>query len=385
MNDFLSKRAKRVQPSKTLAANQAAKNLKLEGHDVISLAVGELGFQPPEHIIQAGINALNGGFHNYHPTPGMLNLREAASMRFKEDNGLIFEPNQILFGNGGKECLALAILAVVNPGDEVLIPKPYWTSYTEMVRMAGGIPVSVECNRNLQIDLQDLKRKMTSRTKLFIWNRVSNPTGVVQQSSVEVAELLVDHDWVLCISDEIYEGLLYDDEPSISLGTLSFSIKERLLTANGLSKRYAMTGHRIGYLGAPLWWVNAIKTLKSHLNSGINSIAQHMAVAALTGQQDFITDWLPQLEENRQLVMEALGKMGLSYVEPKGAFYIFPDVSSTGLMGKEFAEKLLKEQFVSVTSGDAFGMPANVRISFAPKAEVLEKSLSRMAKMVNSL
>jgi len=386
----LSSNVRKVKPSITLAISAKAKAMKAEGIDVVTLSTGEPDFDTPKHIRDAAVRAMDEGFTRYTPASGIRELKEAVCEKFERDNGLRYEPSQVIINCGAKHSVFLAVFVLTEPGDEVLIPSPYWVSYPEMVRLAGGTPVIVECSEEsgMKMTPDRLKSALTPRTKLLILNTPSNPTGVVYDGGEleELAEIIVESG-IYVISDEVYEKLVYDDVRHVSIASFSGGIFERTVTVNGVSKAYCMTGWRIGFTAGPKEIIEGMATVQSQETSNPSSISQRAALAALTGPHDFLVPMLEEYDRRRRYVVDRLNDMeGVECVEPKGAFYVFPNVS--GVYGRRskgrtidssvaLCEYMLEEQNIAMVPGAGFGADANVRISYAASMEALEKALDR--------
>lgn len=385
----VAKRIQEVAPSQTLAIDAKAKQLKAAGEDVLSFAAGEPDFDTPEHIKAAAMGALEAGFTKYTPSSGIPELRQAISDKLKEDNGLDYKPSQIIVNCGAKHSCFNAMLAVLNEGDEVLIPAPYWLSYPEMVRIAGGepyiVPTTAENGYKLTPEL--FRENISPGTKMVILNSPGNPTGSVYTEAelVELAEIALEEE-IYILSDEIYEKLVYGDAKAVSVAGFSKSVYDITLTVNGFSKAYAMTGWRLGYVAAPEPIAAAIDSLQSHSTSHPTSFAQKGALAALRGPQDCVTQMREEFDKRRQRMVELLhGISGVKVTEPQGAFYVLPDISQFRLGSQEFAEKLLDKHKVAVVPGIAFGDDNTVRLSYATSLEQIETGLERFSRFCQSL
>jgi aspartate aminotransferase len=386
MKYLISRRAASLTPSLTLAIDAKAKQMKAAGIDVIGFGAGEPDFATPPHIVEAAIKALRDGFTKYTASSGIPELRQAAADKFKRDNGLDYEPSQIIISCGGKHACCNVILATCNPGDEVIIPAPYWTSYTEMVRLAEGTPVIIETSDKTEFKItpEQLRAAITPRTRLFILNSPSNPTGSVytREEIKALGDICVEKG-VLIMSDEIYEKLVYDGAEFTSVAGISPEHKEHTIIVHGLAKAYSMTGWRIGLTAAPKPIAKAIDAIQSHSTSNPTSFAQIGAVAALTGPQDHLPIWLAEYARRRTFAWKWLNNMpGISCVNAKGAFYLFPKVSQTGLGSMDFCAQLLEQQKVAAVPGTAFGAADYIRLSYATSMEAIEKGLDRIEKFV---
>ncbi|HXW72265.1 MAG TPA: pyridoxal phosphate-dependent aminotransferase [Methylocella sp.] len=397
---FIADALLRVKPSATIAATQKARDLKNAGRDVISLSTGEPDFDTPDNIKAAAIRAIERGETKYTPVAGIPPLREAIAAKFKRENGLDYKPAQTIVGTGGKHILFNALLATLNPGDEVIIPAPYWVSYPDMVVIAGGTPIIVETTMEHGFKLQAaaLEEAITPRTKWLILNSPSNPSGAAYTSSELkiVTDVLLRHPHVWILTDDIYEHLTYGDFKFATPAEVEPRLITRTLTMNGVSKAYAMTGWRIGYAAGPEHLIKAMDTLQGQQTSGACSIAQWASVEALNGPQDFIKERAKIFETRRDLVVSTLNQAKyLACPVPEGAFYVYP--SCAGAIGKktpdgkviandeEFATALLEAEGIAVVHGAAFGLGPNFRISYATSTQVLEEACAKIQRFCASL
>ncbi len=385
----ISKRAAGVKPSLTLAIDAKAKQLKSEGQDVVGFGAGEPDFPTPQHIQDAAVEAMRAGMTKYTPSSGLPALRQAVADKFLKDQGLTYKPGQIIISCGGKHSCYNTIIALCEEGDEVIIPAPYWVSYPEMVTMAGATPVYVSATdaTEFKITPEQLRKAITPRTRLFILNSPSNPTGSVytREELKALAEICVEKG-VLIMSDEIYEKLVYNGTEHVSVAALSPKIFEHTIIVHGLSKAYSMTGWRIGVTAAPAAIAAAIEAVQSHSTSNPVSFAQAGAIAALKGSQEHLPLWVAEYKRRRNYAWERLKAMpGISCVLAQGAFYLFPNISATGLKSVDFAARLLEEEKVAVVPGIAFGSDDNIRISYATSMEQIEKGLERMGRFCERL
>ncbi len=385
----ISKRAAGVNPSLTLAIDAKAKQLKSEGQDVVGFGAGEPDFPTPQHIQDAAIEAMRAGMTKYTPSSGLPALRQAVADKFLRDQGLTYKPSQIIISCGGKHSCYNVIITLCQEGDEVIIPAPYWVSYPEMVTMAGATPVFVSATdaTEFKITPEQLRQAITPRTKLFILNSPSNPTGSVytREELKALADICVEKG-VLIMSDEIYEKLVYNGTEHVSVASLSPEIFEHTIIVHGLSKAYSMTGWRIGVTAAPAPIAHAIEAVQSHSTSNAVSFAQSGAIAALNGSQDHLPVWLAEYKRRRDYAWKRLSGMpGISCVLAQGAFYLFPNISATGLKSVDFAARLLEEEKVAVVPGIAFGSDDNIRISYATSMSQIEKGLERMERFCERL
>jgi len=393
----LSEIAAAAQPSATLSIASKAKKLARDGVDVVMFTVGEPDFDTPDTIKQAAHLAIQAGYTKYTPAAGMPELRRAIADKLHRDNGLEYEPEQVIVSNGGKQALYIIMLCLVGPGDEVLIPAPYWVSYPEQARICGARPVPVDCTRSegLKLTAPLLKNALTERSKLLVLNSPCNPTGAVlsEQEMREIVEVALDHDlWIL--SDEIYEKLIYDGMEHVSAAALSDRAYERVVTVNGVSKTYAMTGWRIGYAAGPRDVIEAASRLQSNMTSAPNTIAQKAALEAIGGPQDSVAQMRQTFCERRDLMLRLLEELpGVRCTKPHGAFYAFPNVSS--LLGKTYgerrvdnsiqlAEALLEEVALAVVPGSPFGAEGYIRLSYAVSNETIRKGMERLDSFLQS-
>ena len=375
----LATRVSDITPSLTLAIDSKAKALRAEGVEIFGFGAGEPDFDTPEHIKTAAIEALNAGFTKYTPSSGISELRTAISEKFKRDNGLDYKPSEIIVSNGAKQSCFNAILAVCGEGDEVIIPAPYWLSYPEMVRLAGAEPVIVQTTQenDWKITAEQFEEAMSPRTKMIIINSPGNPTGSVytREELRAIVEVAADEE-IMILSDEIYESLTYDGAEHVSVASITPEARDLTITVNGFSKAYAMTGWRIGYLGAPEQIAKAIDSLQSHSTSGPCSFAQKGALAALTGDQQCVADMREEFNIRREYIFERLSAIpGVAAVKPKGAFYVLANISKLGMSSTNFADRLLSKAKVAVVPGIAFGDDSVVRFSYATGLDVIKPGL----------
>ena len=397
---FLADALSRVKPSATIAVSQKARELKAKGKDVIGLGAGEPDFDTPDNIKQAAIDAINRGETKYTPISGIPELRQAIVAKFKRENGLDYKPEQTIVGTGGKQILFNAFMATLNPGDEVIIPAPYWVSYPEMVAINGGTPVFIDTRieDNFKLTAADLEKAITPKTKWLIFNSPSNPSGAAYTEAElkSLTEVLVRHPHVWILTDDMYEHLVYGDFVFTTPAQVEPSLYDRTLTMNGVSKAYAMTGWRIGYAAGPLQLIKAMDMIQGQQTSGACSIAQWAAVEALNGTQDFIPENKKVFQARRDLVVSMLNQAnGIQCPTPEGAFYVYP--SCAGLIGKkteagkvietdeDFVTELLEAEGVAVVHGSAFGLGPNFRISYATSEKLLEEACTRIQRFCASL
>ena len=384
----LAARLGQVTPSVTLVIDAKAKAMKAEGTDVISFSVGEPDFETPTHIRAAAAAALEGGKTRYGAVAGEPRLREAIAHKLQRDNQLSYQPENVIVTNGGKQSLYNAIMALIDPGDEVIVPAPYWLSYPEMVKLAGGKPIIVPTTAEAEFKItpEQLKQAITPRTKIFIFNTPSNPTGIVYTPDEvrALAQVVIDHD-IWAISDEIYEKILYDGATHLSMGAVSPEAFERTIVSSGFAKTYAMTGWRIGFLAAPVPLIKAVSTIQGHSTSNVCTFAQYGAIAAYENSQDCVKEMLAAFTERRQVILAALNSIpGLSCPTPNGAFYVLMDIRKTGMKSVDFCSALLEEQQVAGIPGIAFGTEGFVRLSYATDVETIERGMERIAAFVKS-
>ncbi|MDX3807244.1 pyridoxal phosphate-dependent aminotransferase [Bosea thiooxidans] len=397
---FLSAALGRIKPSASIVANQRARELAAQGRDVIALSSGEPDFDTPDHIKDAAAAAMAAGKTKYTPVAGIPELRKAIRAKFQRENGLDYGLDQIIVGTGGKQVIANALLATVNPGDEVIIPAPFWVSYPEIVALCGGTSVIAPTTASdaFRLTAETLETLITSKTKWLILNSPSNPSGAAygRDELKSLTDVLERHPHVWVLTDDMYEHLIYGDQPFYTPAQIAPALYERTLTVNGVSKAYAMTGWRIGYAGGPRQLVKAMDTIQGQFTSGACSIAQWAAVAALDGPQDYLAGRRQAFEARRDLVVGMLNQSkGLHCLVPEGAFYVFP--SCEKLFGlktaagqeisndEEFAAELLDAEAVAVVHGAAYGSPGHFRISYAASTEQLEEACKRIQRFCNSL
>lgn len=385
--DFIAKNIAELSPSMTLAITSQAKALKKQGVDVLSFGAGEPDFNTPDHITTAALEALTSGKTRYTESAGLIELREAIAAKLLVDNGIQYDPSQISVNCGAKHSCYNAIAAVVNPGDEVIIPAPYWTSYPEMVKMVGGIPVVVETKQenDWKITPEEFEDAMSPMTKMIIINSPGNPTGSVysREELKAIGEIAAAED-ILILSDEIYEKLVYAGEQHVSIASISKDIFDHTITVNGFSKAYAMTGWRLGYTAAPKKIAEAIDTIQSHTTSNPTTFAQYGAIAALQGDQQIVADMRDEFDVRRQYMLSRLQAIkGLKVVEPKGAFYFLVGIESYGIKSVNFCEKLLSKGKVAAVPGIAFGAEYTLRFSYATGLDVINAGMDRFEEFCN--
>jgi aspartate aminotransferase len=389
MNYRISRRGASLAPSLTLAIDSKAKQMKADGLDVVGFGAGEPDFDTPQHIKDAAAKALAAGFTKYTPSSGIPELRQAVADKFKRDQGLTYKPSQIIISCGGKHSCYNVILATCQEGDEVMIPAPYWLSYPEMVKLAGATSVILPTTDKTEFKVtpDQLRAAITPKTRLFILNSPSNPTGsVYTRAEIKaLGDICVEKE-VLIMSDEIYEKLLYDGAEHVSVATFSPRHQEHTIIVHGLAKAYSMTGWRLGFLAAPEPIARAIDAIQSHSTSNPTSFAQKGGVAALNGPQDHLKAWLAEYAKRRSFAHQKLNDIpGVTCVNAKGAFYLFPNISATGLRSTDFCAKLLEQEKVAAVPGIAFGADNYIRISYATSLANIEKGLDRMEQFCKSL
>ena len=394
----LSKKAAAVKPSSTLAITAKAKELRAQGKDVVGFGAGEPDFNTPKNICDAAIAAINEGFTKYTPASGTNELKEAVCKKFKSFNGLDYTPDQVVISNGGKHSLTNIFTALLNPGDEVIIPAPYWLSYPEIVKLASGVPVIVTTTKEqgYKLTAEDLEKAITDKTKALVLNTPNNPTGMLytEEELRAIAKVVVEKD-IYVVADEMYENLVYGEQKHISIASFGKDIYDRTITCSGLAKSYAMTGWRIGYTGSSKEIAKMMSSVQSHQTSNPNSIAQKAAVEALTGPQDSVAAMHKEFDKRRKYMYERICKMPyVSTVEPMGAFYVFVDASevlSKSYKGEavetvaHMADILINEYNTAVVPCADFGFPDHLRLSYAISIEQIEKGLDRIEAFLNEL
>jgi aspartate aminotransferase len=385
----ISERAAQLTPSLTLSIDSKAKAMKAEGLDVCGFGAGEPDSDTPEHIKRAAIEALEAGFTKYTPNAGIPELRQAIADKLAADNGLNYRAGQVVVSNGAKHACYNAILATCQPGDEVIIPAPYWVSYPDMVRLVGAEPVIVPTSeRNAwKMRPEDFENAMTPRTKMLIMNSPGNPTGsVYTREELEAIVNVAAEEDIYVLSDEIYEKLVYDDAKHVSIGSLSKEAYDLTITVNGFSKSYAMTGWRLGYLAAPDAVARAVDSIQSHTSSNPSSFSQYGALAALKGNQQPLADMREEFEMRRNYMFDRISKISnVTAIKPQGAFYILVNISQLGLTSQNFADRLLSKANVAVVPGAAFGDDRTVRFSYATSLDVIKKGLDRFQDFCRTL
>ena len=393
-----SKKAEAVKPSSTLAITAKAKDLKAQGVDIVGFGAGEPDFNTPENINNVAIKAIHDGFTKYTPASGIMDLKKGISKKFKEFNHLDYAPDQIVISNGGKHSLTNIFTAIINPGDEVIIPSPFWLSYPEIVKLAGGVPVFVTTTKEsgYKLTKKQLEDAVTDKTKAMVLNSPSNPTGVIysKEELEQIAEVAVKNDFYV-VSDEMYEYLIYGDKQHVSIASLNDEIYKRTITCSGMSKSYAMTGWRIGYTGSSKELAKLMGSVQSHQTSNPNSIAQMAASEAVSGDQSAVKAMKAEFAKRKDYIYKRVcGMPYVSAVEPEGAFYVFVDVND--VFGKEYKGKkieeasdlatiLLEDYSVAVVPCKDFGFGDHIRLSYAISMEQIEKGMDRIEECLKSL
>lgn len=385
----LASRVNQVTPSLTLAIDSLAKEMKKNGEDVCSFSAGEPDFDTPIHIKAAAKKALDEGKTRYGPAAGEPGLRKAIAEKLLRDNQLAYNADNVIVTNGGKQSLYNLIMALIEAGDEVIIPAPYWLSYPEMVTLAGGTSVIVNTSleNHYKITPEQLEAAITPKTKLFVLNSPSNPTGIVYtpEEIAALAKIVVEKD-ILVVSDEIYEKILYDGAIHRSIASFGPEIFQRSIVSNGFAKAFSMTGWRVGYIAGPVEIVEAMTNIQGHSTSNVCTFAQYGAIAALESPQDCIEEMVKAFSERRQYILERVRAIpGLNCPTPNGAFYVFIDISQTGLKSRDFCQKLLETQKVAAIPGIAFGADDCIRLSYATDLKTIEKGFDRIDQFIGTL
>ena len=385
----LASRVNQVTPSLTLAIDSLAKEMKKNGEDVCSFSAGEPDFDTPTHIRAAAKKALDEGKTRYGPAAGEAGLRKAIAEKLLRDNQLAYNADNVIVTNGGKQSLYNLIMALIEAGDEVIIPAPYWLSYPEMVTLAGGTSVIVNTSLENQYKItpEQLEAAITPKTKLFVLNSPSNPTGIVYtpEEIAALAKIVVEKD-ILVVSDEIYEKILYDGAIHRSIASFGPEIFQRSIISNGFAKAFSMTGWRVGYIAGPVEIVKAMTKIQGHSTSNVCTFAQYGAIAALASSQDCIEEMVKAFSERRQYILERVRAIpGLNCPTPNGAFYVFIDISQTGLKSRDFCQKLLETQKVAAIPGIAFGADDCIRLSYATDLKTIEKGFDRLDQFIGTL
>ena len=399
-NTLIAERMSLIKPSPTMAVTKMAAEMKAAGKDIIGLGAGEPDFDTPDHIKNAAIEAIKNGETKYTAVDGTPALKKAIAKKFYKDNSIEYNIDEIIVSVGGKQVLYNALMSSLNPGDEVIIPSPFWVSYPDMVSLAGGVPIIVEGKEknNFKIQPDDIRDKISTKTKWIIINSPSNPTGssYSKEELRDIGNLLLEYENIFVMSDDIYEKIIYDDFKFFSLAEVVPELKDRILTVNGVSKAYAMTGWRIGYAGGPKHLITAMSKLQSQSTSNPSSISQAAALAALEGPEEFLLERNERFKNRRDMVVKMLNECdGLSCIKPSGAFYVYPSCSAIiGKSSKEgkliensidFSSYLLESVGVAVVPGSAFGADPFFRISYATSESILEEACNRIKKACEQL
>ncbi len=394
MDIFLTDRVNKIQPSATLAISARAGELRAQGVDVINMSVGEPDFTTPQHICNAAVDAIEAGYTHYLPVDGLPELKQAVIAKFNNENQISYEKNQVMVSTGAKQCLFNLAQALIQPGDEVLIPRPYWVSYPAMITLAGGTPVYIETQQanNHKLTAEELGAAITDKTKLLILNSPSNPSGMCYSKDElkDLAEVLLKHPNVLVASDDMYEHLLWQGDGFSNIVNACPEMYDRTIVINGVSKAYAMTGWRIGYCGGPAPLIGAMKKVQSHATANACSISQYAALAALSGSQNCVAEMRETFKQRHDLVFNALSQMpGFKTHASDGTFYQFPNVEGAyAALGVEndvgFCEKLLNDASIAAVPGTAFGSPGHLRLSFATDETTLTDAMSRITKLLGN-
>jgi aspartate aminotransferase len=389
----LANRVKALTPSSTLAITAKAKELKEQGEDVIGLGAGEPDFNTPQNILDAALASMNEGQTKYTPSAGLPGLKKAIIKKFEQDQGLTYKPNEIIVANGAKHALYTLFQVLLNDGDEVIIPTPYWVSYPEQVKLAGGVPVYIEGleGNQFKVTPEQIKRAISKKTKAIIINSPSNPTGVLYTADelLELGKVCLEEN-ILIVSDEIYEKLVYGSHKHVSIAQISSELKEQTVVINGVSKSHSMTGWRIGYAAGNNQVIEAMTNLASHSTSNPTTTAQYAAIAAYNGPQEPVEEMRLAFEQRLEIIFDKLMAIpGFTCVKPQGAFYLYPNVKKAAEMTgyhnvDDFVEALLVEAKVAVVPGSGFGTPDNIRLSYATSLELLEKAVERISQFVAS-
>ncbi len=389
----LANRVMALTPSSTLAITAKAKELKEQGEDVIGLGAGEPDFNTPQHILEAAVKSMNAGHTKYTPSAGLPALKQAIIKKFEADQGITYKPNQIIVANGAKHALYTLFQVLLNDGDEVIIPVPYWVSYPEQVKLAGGVPVYIEGHENNQFKITpgQLEKAITEKTKAVIINSPSNPTGVLYTGEElrELGEICLKKD-IIIVSDEIYEKLVYGGAKHVSIAQITPELKEQTIVINGVSKSHSMTGWRIGYAAGNKQIIEAMTNLASHSTSNPTTTAQYASIAAYNGPQEPVEEMRQAFEQRLAIIYDKLTAIpGFTCVKPQGAFYLYPNVKKAAEMAgfanvDDFVEALLVEAKVAVIPGSGFGTPDNIRLSYATSLDLLEAAVARMHDFVEA-
>ncbi|MAW66190.1 MAG: aspartate aminotransferase [Flavobacteriales bacterium] len=398
-NEHLSERILNMEVSATIEMSSKSRILKSKGQDVISLSLGEPDFNTPEIIKDAAIKAIRNNYSKYPPIAGFQDLKAAISKKFKKENNITYKTSEIVVSTGAKQSLVNVILSLINPGDEVLLPTPYWVSYIEQVRLAGGVPIEIPTSieSNFKITPNQLEKAITNKSKILIYSSPCNPSGSLysKEELVSLSEVILSHQGIYVLADEIYEYINFTNKPHTSIASLSEEIWERTVTVNGIAKGFAMTGYRIGYIGAPEWICNACTKIQGQFTSGANAVAQQATITAVEQGKDLVNYMVEAYEKRRNLVYELISKIdGIKSNLPEAAFYFFPDISyyfgksHNGKIiknAKELCLYILKEELLAIVPGEAFGSPNSIRISYATSEEILTEAIRRLKSALSKL
>ncbi len=388
-----------METSATIEMNSKSRLLKSKGLDVISLSLGEPDFNTPDLIKDSAIKAIQDNYSKYPPISGFHDLKEAISRKFRKENHINYKASEIVVSTGAKQSLANVILSLINPGDEVLLPTPYWVSYVEQVKLAGGIPVEIPTSieSNFKVIPNQLKDAITSKSKMLIYSSPCNPSGSLysKEELIALSEVILSQEGLFVLSDEIYEYINFTGKPHTSIASISREIWERTITVNGIAKGFAMTGYRIGYIGAPEWICNACSKIQGQFTSGANAVAQRATITAVENGKELVEYMIDAFESRRNIVFEMLKEIqGLKVNLPKAAFYFFPDVSTyfgksyngnTIHNAKDLCLYILSEELLAVVPGEAFGSPNSIRISYATSEDTLREAIQRLKKALHKL
>ncbi len=381
---MVSGRVKNITPSATLAIDSKAKQLKKEGKDVLNFGAGEPDFNTPQNIKDAAKKAIDNNITRYTPVGGIPELREAIAKKFQYYNKINYDSSEVMVSSGGKHGLYNIAASILNDGDEAILPVPYWVSFGEMVKLAGAKPIFCKTDETFRLTAEDVKKKITSKTKMLILNSPSNPSGaIVERKEVEkIAKLAVEHNFYV-VSDEVYEHFTYGNKERVSIASLNNKIKNLTITANSFSKTYAMTGWRVGYCGASREVIKAMENFQSHASGNVSNISQMAALEAIKGPQNSIKEMIKAFDQRRKFMHKRLNEIpGIKCSEPEGAFYAFPDINGTEMSSMDFSAKLLDEALVAVVPGTAFGLEGYIRLSYAASMKDIEQGMDRIKKWV---
>ncbi|MBS3131751.1 pyridoxal phosphate-dependent aminotransferase [Candidatus Woesearchaeota archaeon] len=383
---MVSARVSKIEPSKTVAIDTLAKQLKKEGKDIVNLSAGEPDFPTPDNVKEAAIKAIRENFTKYTAPSGIIELKEAIVNKFKKENNVGYSTENVIVSCGGKHSFYNIVMSLLQKGDEAIIPKPYWVSYSDMVKLSDAAPILCSTDENFRIEADLIKEKITKNTKLIVINSPNNPSGsVIEEKELrKIADIAVEKN-IHVLSDEVYEHFIYSGKKHVSIASFNEDIKKMTITLNSLSKTYSMTGWRIGYCAAEKDLAKAVEKMQSQSTGNPTSIAQKAALEALNGPQDFLKERISEFEKRRSLMVKMLNGAGLKCDLPEGAFYCFPGIESTKLNSEQFCQKLLKEHLVAAVPGIAFGTEGHVRFSYAASMPDIKKGMERVKKLIESL